>query len=191
MKLLEERIKKDGRVFKGDILKIDSFLNHQIDVKLMEEIGKEFYNLFKDSNPDKILTIESSGIAIATEVSKNFGYLPVIFAKKTSASNMDNEKYSSKERSYTRGIVYDVQVAKEFIKEGTRILIIDDFLANGEAMNSLIDICIKAKAEIVGCGAVVSKTYQKGEKRIKDMDLHLEVLARVKKMSENLIEFEA
>ena len=191
MKLLEERIKKDGKVLPGDILKIDSFLNHQIDVELMEEIGKEFHRLFADSDPDKILTIESSGIAIASLTSKYFGYIPIVFAKKTVAANMAKDTYEAKEHSYTRNIEYTVQVAREFLHEGEKVLILDDFLANGEAMNSLIDICHQAKAQIVGCGAVVCKTYQPGEQRIRNMGYDVEVLARVKSMTDDgEIEFE-
>ena len=192
MKLLEERIRKDGKILPGDILKIDSFLNHQIDVKLMEEIGKEFYRLFKDKDPSKILTIESSGIAIASAASPLFGYIPVVFAKKTVAANMAKDAYEAKEHSYTRNIEYTVQVAKEYLKENDRVLILDDFLANGEAMNSLIEICRQAGAKIVGCGSVVCKTYQPGERRIRDMGYDVKVLARVKSMSEDgTIEFES
>lgn len=191
MKRLEERIRKDGKVLPGDILKIDSFLNHQVDVKLMDEIGEEFYRLFKDAAPDKILTIESSGIAIAAATSRCFGYVPVVFAKKTVAANMAKETYEAKEHSYTRNIEYTVQVAKEFLKEGERVLILDDFLANGEAMNALISICKQAKAEVVGCGSVVCKTYQPGEQRIKDLGYDVEVLARVSSMDDRgNIEFE-
>ena len=191
MKFLEERIRKDGKVLPGDILKIDSFLNHQVDVRLMDAIGEEFHRLFKDSDPDKILTIESSGIAIASAASRCFGYLPVVFAKKTVAANMSKDVYEEKEHSYTRNIEYTVQVAREFLKEGERILILDDFLANGEAMNSLISICRQAKAEVVGCGSVVCKTYQPGEKWIRDMGFEVKVLARVRAMNEDgTIEFE-
>lgn len=191
MRLLEERIRRDGKVLPGDILKIDSFLNHQIDVKLMEEIGKEFYSLFKDRDPSKILTIESSGIAIAAEASRCFGYIPVVFAKKTVAANMAKDAYEAKEHSYTRNIEYTVQVAKEYLNENDRVLILDDFLANGEAMNSLIEICNQAGAKVVGCGSVVGKTYQPGEKRIRDLGYDVEVLARVKAMHDDgTIEFE-
>ena len=191
MKLLEERIRKDGKILPGDILKIDSFLNHQIDTKLMEEIGKEFYRLFKDRNPNKILTIESSGIAIATEASRFFGYIPVVFAKKTVAANMAKNTYAAKEHSYTRNIEYTVQVSKEYLNENDRVLILDDFLANGEAMNALISLCRQANAKIVGCGSVVCKTYQPGEQRIKDLGYDVEVLARVSHMSDDgQIEFE-
>ena len=179
MKLLEDRIRKDGKILPGDILKIDNFLNHQIDVKLMDQIGEEFHRLFKDKGPDKILTIESSGIAIAAAASRCFGYIPVVFAKKTVAANMSKGTYEAKEHSYTRNIEYTVQV-------------VDDFLANGEAMNALISICRQAGAKIVGCGSVVCKTYQPGEQRIKDLGYDVEVLARVRSMSEDgQIEFDS
>ncbi len=191
MKVLEDRIRKDGKILPGDILKIDNFLNHQIDTKLMEEIGEEFYELFKDKEPNKILTIESSGIAIGMAASKYFGYIPVVFAKKTVAANMAANTYEAKEHSYTRNIEYTVQVAKDYLNENDRVLILDDFLANGEAMNALIRICDQAGAKIVGCGSVVCKTYQPGEQRIRDMGYKVEVLARVSHMSDDgEIEFE-
>ena len=191
MRLLEERIIKDGKILPGDILKIDNFLNHQVDTKLMDEIGKEFYRLFKDREPNKILTIESSGIAIAQAASRYFGFIPIVFAKKTVATNMAKNTYEAKEHSYTRNIEYTVQVAKDYLTAEDRVLILDDFLANGEAMNSLISICNQAGAQIVGCGSVVCKTYQPGEKRIRDLGYDVEVLARVKSMSDDgKIEFE-
>ena len=191
MKLLEERIRQDGKILPGDILKIDNFLNHQIDVKLMDQIGEEFYNLFKDTKPGKILTIESSGIAIAAAASRYFGYIPVVFAKKTVAANMSANTYEAKEHSYTRNIEYTVQVSRDYLNEGDEVLILDDFLANGEAMNALISICHQARAKIVGCGSVVCKTYQPGEQRIKDLGYKVEVLARVCHMSDDgQIEFE-
>ena len=191
MKLLEERIRKDGKVFPGDILKVDSFLNHQVDIKLMDEIGKEFYRLFKDCEPTKILTIEASGIAIGQAASRYFGFIPVVYAKKGDAANLDSNLYSAKERSYTRGVDYTVNVAKQYLGPEDRILILDDFLANGEAMAALINICDQAGAKVLGCGSVICKTYQPGEKRIKDMGYKVEVLARVKAMHDDgQIEFE-
>ena len=191
MKLLEDRIRKDGKILPGDILKIDNFLNHQIDVKLMDQIGEEFYRLFKEKDPNKILTIESSGIAIAASASRCFAYIPIVFAKKTVSANMAKNAYEAKEHSYTRNVEYTVQVSKEYLKDSDRVLILDDFLANGEAMNALISICKQAGAQIVGCGSVVCKTYQPGEKRIKDLGYDVEVLARVKSMREDgTIEFE-
>lgn len=191
MKLLEERIRKDGKVFPGDILKVDSFLNHQVDIKLMDEIGKEFYRLFKDCEPTKILTIEASGIAIGQAASRYFGFIPVVYAKKGDAANLDSDLYSAKERSYTRGVDYTVNVAKQYLSPEDRVLILDDFLANGEAMAALINICDQAGAKVLGCGSVICKTYQPGEKRIRDMGYKVEVLARVKAMHDDgQIEFE-
>lgn len=191
MKKLTDRIRKDGKVLPGDILKVDNFLNHQIDVKLMDEIGEEFYRLFKDEDINKILTIESSGIAIATAASRYFNYIPVVYAKKTVAANMAKDVYERMEHSYTRNIEYTVQVARQFLGENDRILILDDFLANGEAMKALIGICNDAKAKVVGCGVVVCKTYQPGERSLKELGYNVKVLARVKSMSDNgQIEFE-
>lgn len=191
MKLLEERIIQDGRILPGDVLKIDSFLNHQIDVRLMDQIGDEFYELFKDTAPTRIMTIESSGIAIAMSTARSFGYLPIVFAKKTAASNMSKDVYQAKEHSYTRNMDFTVSVAKSYLHEGDRVLILDDFLANGEAMKALISICEQAGAEVAGCGSVVAKIYQPGEKALKDMGYKVEVLARVKSMSDDgKIEFE-
>ena len=189
MKLLQDRILKDGKVYPGDILKIDSFLNHQIDIKLMDEIGKEFKRLFSDLHPTKILTIESSGIAIATATSAYFDYVPVVFAKKNKSLNM-SDAYIEKEKSYTRDEYYTVSVAKEYLNENDKILIIDDFLANGEALNSMISICKQAKAEILAAGIVVCKTYQPGEMRIKSMGIRLECLARIASLNNNQIKFE-
>lgn len=191
MKLLEDRIRKDGRVLPGDILKIDNFLNHQIDPRLAEEIGEEFHRLFKDKEINKILTIEASGIAIACTTAKYFDFVPVVYAKKTVASNMASDTYQAMEHSYTRNVEYNVQVAKEYLNENDKVLILDDFLANGEAMCSLISICNQAKATVVGCGAVVCKIYQPGEKRIMDMGYDVKALARVKAMHDDgTIEFE-
>ena len=189
MKLLEERIVKDGKVYPGDILKIDSFLNHQIDTQLMDEIGKEFKRIFNDIKPTKILTIESSGIAISTAASKYFDYCPIVFAKKNKALNM-SEAYISTERSYTRGHEYQISVAREYLNENDEVLILDDFLANGEALNSLVDICKQANCKILGAGIVVCKTYQPGLQRIKDMGIKVECLAKIKSLENNTIEFE-
>lgn len=191
MKLLEEKIIKNGKMLPGDILKVDSFLNHQIDIELMDEIGKEFARLFSDKKPDKILTIESSGIAIAQATSMHMNKAPIIYAKKTSASNMSSEKYNAEEKSYTRGLIYNIEVSKEYLKENQNILIIDDFLANGEALNALLDICKQAKVNVLGCGIVICKMYQPGYQRIKKMCDRLEVLAKVKSMDDDgRIEFE-
>lgn len=189
MKLLEDKIIKEGKVYPGDILKIDSFLNHQIDSLLMDEIGKEFYRLFNDLKPTKILTIESSGIAIALATARYFDNCPIIFAKKTNSSNIF-DTYIAKEKSYTRGNEYTVRVSKEYLNESDNILIIDDFLANGEAMNSLIDICHQANAKILAAGTVVCKTYQPGLERIKKLGIRIECLAKIKSLENNQIIFE-
>ena len=156
MKLLEERIQQEGKVFPKDVLKIDSFLNHQIDTALAREIGKEFHRIFENSRPTKILTIEASGIAFALTTAMAFGDLPVVFAKKTSAANMDADQYRSKCYSFTRQMPFEIAVAKEYLSCADRVLIIDDFLANGEAMSAMIALCKAAGAEVAGCGAVLT-----------------------------------
>ncbi len=184
MKLLQDRIQKQGKILKGNVLKVDMFLNHQIDTKLLDEIGKEFYKLFKDKKPNKILTIESSGIAIAVACARYFDFIPVVFAKKFTATNLSKDVYSSLEHSYTKNDDYNIQVSKEYLNENDNVLIIDDFLANGEAMSSLIDICKQANSQIAGCGVVICKTYQNGENRIKDLGYDVKSLTRIRKIDE-------
>ena len=191
MKLLEDRIRRDGKILPGDILKVDSFLNHQIDVKLIDELGEEFHRLFADTNPNKIVTIEASGIAIAAATSRHFDSVPILFAKKTAASNMDGNTYQAKERSYTRNVEYTINIAKEYLGPQDRVLLIDEFLANGEAMIALINICEQAGAKIEGIGAVICKTYQPGIKRLADLGYDVKILAKVKAMGDDgSIEFE-
>lgn len=189
MKLLEEKIIKDGMILDGDILKVDNFLNHQMDVKLLEEMGREFRELFKDKKINKILTIESSGIGIAVIASRYFDYCPVVFAKKGKSSNVGGDVYSCMEKSYTRNVEYNVQVSKKYLSSDDCILIIDDFLANGEALNALINIAKEAKAEIAGCGIVITKAYQSGEKRIQDMGIEVKSLARITEMKNGQVKF--
>lgn len=190
MKALEEKILRDGHVAKGDILKVDSFLNHQIDVKFMNEIGKEFKRLFADKQIDKILTIEASGIGIACITAQYFD-VPVVFAKKTKTKNIYGDVYTSKVESFTHGTTYDIILSKEFLKKGEKVLIIDDFLAKGNALVGLINLVNAANAEIVGAGIVIEKAFQDGGKRIReDYGVHVESLARIKSMSfEKGIEF--
>ena len=190
MKELENKIIKEGKILEGDILRIDNFLNHQIDTKFLDEIGKEFYRLFKDCKPEKILTIEASGIAIACATARYFDYIPVVFGKKNMALNLAGETYVAGVISYTRNSTYNIRVAKDYLRRGDRILILDDFLANGEAISGLIDICNEAGCIVVGCGAVVSKSYQSGEKRIKDLGYDVKALARIKSLKDGVIEFE-
>ena len=182
MKALEERIKKDGRILPGDVLKVDSFLNHQIDVALISECGKEWYRLFKDEGVTKILTIEASGIGIACITAENFG-VPVLFAKKSRSATQGPDYLSSKVVSFTHGQSYDVVVPKKYITEGDRILIIDDFLANGSALKALIKLAEKAGATVVGAGVAIEKVYQNGGNEIRQYGYRIEALAKIGSMS--------
>lgn len=184
MKILEDRIRKDGKVFPGNILKVDSFLNHQIDVRLLEQIGEEFYRLFGNESIDKIMTIEASGIGIACITAQKF-CVPVVFAKKSQSINISSDVYTAKVASFTHGKVYDVIVSKEFLHSGERVLIIDDFLAKGQAMLGLIDIVRSAGAVPVGAGIVIEKGFQEGGQLIRDAGVRLESLAVVESMSDD------
>ena len=178
MKLLEERIKKDGIIKEGNVLKVDSFLNHQMDIDLFNEMGKEFKRLFADKPINKILTIEASGIGIACVVAQHFG-VPVVFAKKTQSINIDGEVYSTKIESFTHKKVYDVIVSKKYIGPEDHILIIDDFLANGQAVLGLINIINQANANVAGVGIVIEKGFQDGRKLIEEKGYRVESLAIV------------
>ena len=189
MKLLEDRIRKDGKIRSGDVLKVDSFLNHQMDIALFDEIGKEFYRLFGGENVTKILTIEASGIGIACIAARHFG-VPVIFAKKNKTKNIAGDVYTSKVESFTHGKVYDIIVSKEFLHEEDRVLLIDDFLANGSALQGLIKLVQDAGATLVGAGICVEKAFQPGGDLIRAMGVRVESLARIKSMSvENGVKF--
>ena len=181
MKLLEERIKKDGIVKKGNVLKVDSFLNHQMDIGLINEMGKEFKHLYKDVPINKILTIEASGIGIACIVAQYFD-VPVVFAKKSQSINLDGEVYSSKIQSFTHNRIYDVIVSKKYLSPEDHILIIDDFLANGCALEGLLKIIEESGATVEGVGIAVEKGFQQGGKRIRDMGIRVESLAIVEGM---------
>lgn len=188
MKKLEERIVQDGRVISSDILKVDSFLNHQIDPELMKEIGEEFYRLFKDEGITKILTIEASGIAIASFTAMAF-HVPFVFAKKAKSLNIDGDVLTSTVKSFTYGKEYTITVAKKFITPDDRILIVDDFLANGMALNGLTDIIHQAGAVTAGIGICIEKGFQPGGEEIRRMGYHLESLAIIDKMDESGITF--
>lgn len=181
MNFLEERILKDGTVKEGNVLKVDSFLNHQIDVSLFDRIGEEFYNRFKDRNITKILTIESSGIGIACFVAKYFN-VPVLFAKKSKSVNIDGDMYVAEVESFTHKCRNQVIVSKRFINEGDGILIIDDFLANGCALQGLISITENAGASVEGIGIVIEKGFQIGGTVIRNLGYRLESLAIVESM---------
>lgn len=184
MRLLEDRIRKDGKVFPGNILKVDSFLNHQIDVRLLEQIGDEFHRLFAADRIDKILTIEASGIGIACIAAQKFG-VPAVFAKKTQTKNIAADVYTTRVESFTHGKVYDVIVSKEFLHAGERILIIDDFLAKGQALLGLIRLVRSAGALPVGAGIVIEKGFQEGGRLVRETGVHLESLAIVESMGDD------
>lgn len=184
MRLLEERILKDGKVYPGNVLKVDSFINHQIDVVLLREIAKEFHKLFKNEGITKILTIEASGISIASFTAEEFG-VPVLFAKKTKTKNISPNVYSSRVESFTHGDVNDVVVSKEFISEDDKILIIDDFLAQGNALKGLIELVELAGAKVVGAGIVIEKAFQPGGEEIRKSGVRVESLARIKRMTDD------
>ncbi len=183
MKLLEERIRKDGVVKEGNVLKVDSFLNHQMDIALFDEMGKEWKRIFSDVEITKILTIEASGIGIACIAAQYF-HVPVVFAKKAKSINLDGEMYSTKIRSFTHQREYDVIVSKKFLKPEDHILIIDDFLANGCAVNGLIDLINSAGATIEGVGIAIEKGFQQGGKLLRDKGLRVESLAIIESMDD-------
>lgn len=188
MKLLEDRIRRDGVVVDEDVLKVDQFLNHQMDVGLFEEMGKEWARLFAKDNVTKILTIEASGIGIACVAAEQFG-CPVIFAKKSRTKNINGEVYSAQVRSFTHGNVSTVIASKQFLKPEDRVLLIDDFLANGAALEGLIDLVQQSGATLVGAGIAVEKAFQPGGQRIRAKGVRVESLARVKSMKGGKVEF--
>jgi xanthine phosphoribosyltransferase len=181
MKLLEERIMKDGIVKEGNVLKVDSFLNHQMDIDLFNEMGKEWKKLFAGCNINKILTIEASGIGIACIAAQHFG-VPVVFAKKSQSINIEGDVYTTRVQSFTHKKVYDVIVSKKYIRPEDNILIIDDFLANGCALEGLIDIAKNAGANIIGVGIAIEKGFQPGGEIIRKRGIRVESLAIVDKM---------
>jgi len=189
MRLLEERIAKDGIVKDGGVLKVDSFLNHQMDVHLYEEMAKEFLRLYDGCGVNKILTIEASGIGIACLTAQAFG-CPAVFAKKSRTSNLSADVYTAKVESFTHGGEYDIMVSKDYLRPGDRVLIVDDFLANGAALTGLIKLVRDAGATVVGAGVAIEKAFQPGGELIRSSGVRVESLARIRSMSvENGIEF--
>lgn len=183
MKILEDRIRKDGIVKAGNVLKVDSFLNHQMDVELFNEMGREFKRLFAHAPINKILTIEASGIGIACIVAQHF-HVPVVFAKKTQSINIDGEVYSTKVESFTHKRVYDVIVSKKYIQPSDHVLIIDDFLANGCAVRGLIDMIQSAGATVEGVGIAIEKGQQSGGRQLRQDGIRVESLAIIESMDE-------
>ena len=181
MKLLEDRIRKDGLIKEGNILKVDAFLNHQMDVELFDEMGKEFRRLFADRPINKILTIEASGIGIACVVAQSF-HVPVVFAKKAKSLNIDGEVFTSKVESFTHKRVYDIIVSKKYLSPDDHVLVIDDFLANGCAVMGLIELISASGATLEGVGIAIEKGFQSGGAMIREKGIHLESLAIVESM---------
>ncbi len=184
MQLLKDRIRKEGHIAPGGVLKVDSFLNHQIDIELYNEIGKEFKRLFSDIPVDKILTVEASGIGIACIAAQYFS-VPVVFAKKSKSKNIDGGVFSSPVHSFTHGKTYDVMVSVKFLKPDENVLIIDDFLANGKAALGLVDIVHQAGANVTGIGIVIEKGFQKGGAKLRQMGLNLKSLAVIRSMDDD------
>ena len=184
MKLLQDRIVADGKIEAGNILKVDSFLNHQIDVSLLEEIGQEFKRQFGDREVNKILTIEASGIAIACIAARYFN-VPVVFAKKSRSRNIAGDVYTAKVESFTHKNTNDIIVSKKFLSPEDRILIVDDFLANGKAILGLCQLVEQAGATLVGAGVVIEKGFQDGGKRIREAGIDLRSLAILEEMDVN------
>ena len=189
MKLLKEHICHSGRVIGNDILKVDSFLNHQMDIGLFQEIGKEFRRRFSDTIVTKILTIEASGIGIACITAQYFDNVPVVFAKKNSARNLDSEVYESQVYSFTKDAYYSIKVDKRYLTPSDHVLIIDDFLADGNAVLGLLEITKQANCQVNGVGIVIEKSFQKGRDSVLEQNLRLESLARVKSLAGGSINF--
>lgn len=181
MELLKRKIVEEGKVYEGNILKVDCFLNHQIDIPFMKEIGKEFHRLYKDADVNKILTIEASGIAIGSMVAQEFG-CPLVFAKKNKTKNIAGDVYVTPVESFTHGTTYNVMVSKRFLGKGDKVLIVDDFLAVGNALRGLIQMVKESGAELVGCGTVIEKGYQHGGDEIRAQGVRVESLAIIESM---------
>ena len=182
MELLEKRIVEDGCILPGNVLKVDSFLNHQIDVEFLCELGKEFERLFHDCGVNKILTIEASGIGVACLTAQYF-HVPVVFAKKSKTTNIFGDVYTASVESYTHGTTNTIMVANRFLNPEDRVLIIDDFLANGKALEGLIKLVKDAGAQVVGAGIVIEKAFQPGGDLIRSQGVRVESLARVASMN--------
>lgn len=188
MKLLEDKIAKDGTAIGSDILKVDMFLNHQIDPALIMEMGKEFHRLFKDCGATKVVTIESSGISMAVATAFEFG-IPALFAKKGDHKNVGNDVYSAKCYSFTHGKEYVMKISRKYLNENDKVLIIDDFMAGGNACNALIDIIGQAGAEVVGIGIAIEKGFQPGGNELRQKGYKLRSLAIVDSMCDGKITF--
>ena len=188
MKLLEDRIRSDGEVLPGNVLKINSFLNHQVDPELMKKVGEEFSQLFKDSGVTKVLTCEASGIAPGVMTAYEL-HVPMVFARKKKPATLNDAVYWADVYSYTKKVTNQICVEQKFLHKDERLLIIDDFLANGEAVKGMINIANQAGAEVAGVGIVVAKTFQGGSEWIKDHGYRLEALAEIASLANNQVHF--
>lgn len=182
MKLLEDRILRDGQILPGDILRVGHFLNQQMDVELMMEMGREIARLYADCNITKVLTVEASGIALAFAAAAQLG-VPMVFAKKHASANMSPEVYSTTVASYTHGRTYQIVVASEYINEDDNILLVDDFLAMGNALHGLIDLCEQGSARVAGIAVAIEKWYQKGGDTLRKQGYRVESLAKIRALS--------
>ncbi len=190
MKALKEKIRFEGSVIGTEIVKVDSFLNHQIDVEFLEEIGLEFSKRFSDIKVDRILTVEASGIAIACLTAPYFGYPPVVFAKKAAPSTMNTGFYEAEAKSFTKGTISTLKLAKQYIKEGENVLILDDFLASGQAALALVDIVKQGGATVAGIGSVIEKGYQGGSQLLRDAGYRVESLAVISEICDGKVYFD-
>ncbi|GAA0099755.1 xanthine phosphoribosyltransferase [Paraclostridium bifermentans] len=189
MEKLKEKILTEGRISGNDILKVDSFLNHQLDVAFLNEIGKEFSKRFEGQKIDKILTIEASGIAIASIASQHFGNVPVVFAKKVESKNLDKDVYESEVYSFTKAKNYTIRVSKRYLNKGENILVLDDFLANGRAAIGLNELVEQAQANLVGVGIVIEKGFQDGAKLLDEKNINLQSLVVLESIENGQIKF--
>lgn len=188
MELLKNRILSDGKALNEHVLKVDNFINHQVDVKLMQEIGKEFAEHYKNAPITKVITVESSGIAPAVFTALYLN-VPLVILKKRNSKTLNSEIYQTKVRSFTKNTEYDLTLSKKYVNENDTVLIIDDFLANGEASIGATNLVKMAKAKIVGIGILIEKSFQDGRKRLEDSGYDVYSLVRISKLSENKIDF--
>lgn len=189
MEFMEERIRRDGRVAPGEILKVDTFLNHQIDVSLIRQIAKTLKEHFGDREITKVVTIEASGIAIASITAEEFG-VPMVFAKKSKSRNLNSDTYKSRVYSYTHDRYYDIVVNENALNDYDKVLLVDDFLANGQAMQGLLDICRQAGADVAGIGICIEKSFQPGGKALREEGYDVLSMAKIKSLENGTVEFE-
>ena len=189
MESLRKKIREEGTAIGSEIVKVDNFLNHRIDIGFLQELGQAFYEKFKDLKPDKILTVEASGIAMACETARHFEGVSVVFAKKAAPNTLVEGYFCAPAKSFTKGIVSTLIVSKSFLNPGEKILIIDDFMASGEAVIAMIDLCRQSKAQVIGIGIAIEKAFQGGSAKIKEKGYIVESLAIIEKIEDGVIYF--